>query len=277
MEECLAIKPDLIFLWDEAVVWVSRAGRRCLRPGARAWARPPALEEWKATPRGLGGVPGAGHRVGARTLIPRTARLLKRRLVPDPRKMRVRVYQTTIGAQIHVVPAAGVDRGGAGRGLRSPRLRPSARRFSSMPRPPPMRRSSHRWTSPGVRWSSRATKLVMRGDRDLAQYPPRNRRPPHHLEILPRTRRRRHGFPAEFRASGFKDFPGPPAPTGWWRQGKKAMQEDEFFLDPTRMTARLRHRRFYDGTAFKKPAGVEIQRSAQQDVAQQRAAPEQHQ
>jgi arginine decarboxylase len=53
--------------------------------------------------------------------------------------------------------------------------------------------------------------------------------------------------PAEYRASGFKDF---LAPDSTWVTAIKARDEDEFFLDPTRMTL-VCGTAGYDGTAFK--------------------------
>jgi arginine decarboxylase len=53
--------------------------------------------------------------------------------------------------------------------------------------------------------------------------------------------------PAEFRGSGFQDF---LAPGATWVTALKAMHEDEFFLDPTRMTL-VCGTAGYDGTAFK--------------------------
>ncbi len=40
MEECLAIKPDLVFLWDEAWFGFARFNPAA-SPPHRAWARPP--------------------------------------------------------------------------------------------------------------------------------------------------------------------------------------------------------------------------------------------
>jgi arginine decarboxylase len=54
-------------------------------------------------------------------------------------------------------------------------------------------------------------------------------------------------IPAEYRASGFKDF---LTPGSTWVTAVKAMHEDEFFLDPTRMTL-VCGTAGYDGTAFK--------------------------
>ena len=51
MEECLAIKPDLIFLWDEAWFGFARWSP-FLRPRTGLGAAA-ALEEWRATPAAL--------------------------------------------------------------------------------------------------------------------------------------------------------------------------------------------------------------------------------
>jgi arginine decarboxylase len=53
--------------------------------------------------------------------------------------------------------------------------------------------------------------------------------------------------PAEFRGSGFRDF---LTPGSTWMTALKSVQEDEFFLDPTRMTL-VCGTAGYDGTAFK--------------------------
>ena len=54
-------------------------------------------------------------------------------------------------------------------------------------------------------------------------------------------------IPAEFRASGFKDY-GPPQSN--WREAVEAWNEDEFALDPTRLTLVCGTAGF-DGTQFK--------------------------
>jgi len=95
MEECLAIKPDLIFLWDEAWFGFARFSpflRQRTAMGAAALIKRGIagsdyrmrLEEQQ---RALGMKPGDD-------LDPRDERLLDRQLVPDPDKVRLRVYQT---------------------------------------------------------------------------------------------------------------------------------------------------------------------------------------
>src|SRR6185503_9174014 len=87
----LAIKPDLVFLWDEAWFGFARFSP-FLRPrtamGARealkeAFADPAYLERYLAQEKVLGA-----------ELDPKDKRVLEMRLVPDPRKAKLRVYQT---------------------------------------------------------------------------------------------------------------------------------------------------------------------------------------
>ncbi len=88
MEECLAIKPDLMFLWDEA--WFAFAGftptyrqRTAMSTAARLRARYASAayaEEYEAYRK--------------RVAKMKDAELLKERLLPDPAKVRVRAYAT---------------------------------------------------------------------------------------------------------------------------------------------------------------------------------------
>src|SRR5215471_10655909 len=89
MEECLAIKPDLIFLWDEA--WFAFAGchptfRRRTGMGAAARLRerfkdPEFRQRYEEFKQGFGETQD-------------DARWLETRLVPDPDRARLRVYVT---------------------------------------------------------------------------------------------------------------------------------------------------------------------------------------
>src|SRR5688572_26430274 len=91
MEECLAIKPDLVFLWDEAWFGFARFSpfyRRRTGLGARAdlkkaFADPAYLERYLAQEKQLGA-----------DFDPKDARVLDTRLIPDPRKTKLRIYQT---------------------------------------------------------------------------------------------------------------------------------------------------------------------------------------
>jgi arginine decarboxylase len=91
MQECLAIKPDLLFLWDEAWFGFARWSP-FLRPrtgiGAAEW-----LHEWRASPEALKAYQAQVAELGD-DLDPKDPRLLERHLIPDPRKIRIRVYET---------------------------------------------------------------------------------------------------------------------------------------------------------------------------------------
>jgi arginine decarboxylase len=87
MEECLAIKPDLVFLWDEAwfafarfhPVYRSRTAMRAARTVAERLRQPEYRAEYERHAAQLAGD---------------NASLLEQRLLPDPGRARVRVYST---------------------------------------------------------------------------------------------------------------------------------------------------------------------------------------
>ena len=91
MEECLAIKPDLVFLWDEAwfafarfhPVYRPRTAMRAARTLAERLRQPEARQQYDAQTTELGPVDAVDDEV-----------LLRRRLTPDPARARVRVYST---------------------------------------------------------------------------------------------------------------------------------------------------------------------------------------
>jgi len=93
MEECLAIKPDLVFLWDEA--WFAFAGFHPVYRTRTAMASARALRERLHDPdymrrfeEDLAAQPDqAGDAASDEAL-------LDRRLIPDPARARVRVYAT---------------------------------------------------------------------------------------------------------------------------------------------------------------------------------------
>jgi arginine/lysine/ornithine decarboxylase len=91
MEECLAIKPDLIFLWDEAwfafarfhPVYRPRTAMRAARTLIEQLRLPEYRERYDAQAEQIGAIDAVDD-----------ATLLNRRLVPDPARARVRVYST---------------------------------------------------------------------------------------------------------------------------------------------------------------------------------------
>jgi len=90
MEECLAIKPDLVFLWDEA--WFAFARFHPVYRHRTAMTAAKNLRDKLQDP----GYGAAYHtRLLADTDHPPTdEQLITRRLTPDPAKARVRVYAT---------------------------------------------------------------------------------------------------------------------------------------------------------------------------------------
>ncbi|MBV8786847.1 MAG: ornithine decarboxylase [Mycobacterium sp.] len=90
MEECLAIKPDLVFLWDEA--WFAFARFHPVYRNRTAMASAAALRERLQDPDHMRRYE---EQLSADTAKPPTDdQLLERRLVPDPARARVRVYAT---------------------------------------------------------------------------------------------------------------------------------------------------------------------------------------
>ncbi len=91
MEECLAIKPDLVFLWDEAwfaftrfhPVYRPRTAMRAARTLSEKLRLPEYKAEYQKSLEEVGAVDAADDEV-----------LLNRRLLPDPARARVRVYST---------------------------------------------------------------------------------------------------------------------------------------------------------------------------------------
>jgi len=242
MEECLAIKPDLIFLWDEAWFGFARWSP-FLRPRTGLGAAAD-LEEWRASPEALKAYQAQAAEIGEE-LDPKDVRLLERRLVPDPRKMRIRVYETD---SVH--KSMSCLRQGSIVAVRDEDYHHHVSAFREAV-------FIHASTSPNAQII--ASLDVARRQMELEGY----ELVMHAIEISLAIRRAiaEHSIiskyfnvlgadgmiPAEFRASGFKDF---LAPGSSWLVALKSVNEDEFFLDPTRMTL-VCGTAGYDGTSFK--------------------------
>jgi arginine decarboxylase len=242
MEECLAIKPDLNFLWDEAWFGFARWSP-FLRPRTGLGAAA-ALEEWRATPEALAAWKAQAKELGEE-LDPKDKRLLERRLVPDPRKMRIRVYETD---SVH--KSMSCLRQGSIVAVRDEdyNLHVSAFREAVF---------IHASTSPnaqiiasidvarrqmeleGYELVMKAIEIALAIRREVAAHPLISR----YFRILGADSM----VPAAFRASGFVDY---LAPGSTWVNTLKSVHEDEFFLDPTRITL-VCGTAGYDGTAFK--------------------------
>jgi arginine decarboxylase len=90
MEECLAIKPDLIFLWDEA--WFGFARFNAFHRRRTAMGAAAALTERFRSSAYREEYDRFKAEVGS--IDPQNPSLLAKRLLPDPDAVRLRVYQT---------------------------------------------------------------------------------------------------------------------------------------------------------------------------------------
>ena len=239
MEECLAIKPDLIFLWDEAWFGYARFSpylRRRTAMGAAA-----ALREQFADPEY--GERYRKFKASAGKIQARNARLLDLHLLPDPDKVRVRVYESnsvhksmSCLRQGSVVVVADQDFPGVEEAFHeaffthtstSPNLQilatlDTARRQMELE---------------GYQLVGRAIHLAIELRREINTHPVISK---YFKALTPAEM-----IPARYRQSGYSDY----AP-GSWAKAVEALQSDEFFLDPTRVTL-LCGRAGYDGTEFK--------------------------
>ena len=228
MEECLAIKPDVIFLWDEAWFGFARWSP-FLRPRTGLGAAA-ALEEWRTTPAALSAWEAQVKELGE-DLDPMNPKLLDRRLTPDPRKIRIRVYETnsvhksmSCLRQGSIVAVRDEDYNHHISAFRESvfihaSTSPNAQIIASLD----VARRQMELEGYELVMRSIETSLAIR--RAVAEHPIISK----YFKVLGADSM----VPAEFRPSGFKDF---LTPGSTWVTVLKAMQEDEFFLDPTRMT-----------------------------------------
>jgi arginine decarboxylase len=250
MEECLAIKPDLIFLWDEA--WFGFARFSSLyRPRTAMGARA-ALKEAFADPAYLEQYLAQEKRFG-KDLDPKDKRLLEARLVPDPRKAKLRVYQTnsthkSMSAlrQGSMVLVADEDY----------HLHEQAFKEAVF---------THASTSPnqqliasldiarrqmeleGYGLVMQAIQLAIEIRRAVNTHPLVSK----YFRVLTVEEM----VPAEFRQSGLKSYIEDGIT---WVEAARAFREDEFILDPTRLTL-VCGTAGYDGTQFKNLLAAEYE------------------
>jgi arginine decarboxylase len=241
MEECLAIKPDLIFLWDEAWFGFARFNpfhRRRTAMGAAA-----ALTARYRDPAYRAEYDAFVAKTGA--IDPRNPALLDTRLLPDPEKVRIRVYQTNSthksmsalrqGSMIlvwdedfHHVEGA-FEEAFLAHTSTSPNLQiiasiDVARRQMELE---------------GYELTMRATELALRIRREVNGHPL--------IGKYFRIATPEDMIPAEFRPSRITDY-GRPHST--WKDVLAAWNGDEFALDPTRLTV-ICGAAGFDGTQFK--------------------------
>jgi arginine decarboxylase len=242
MEECLAIKPDLIFLWDEAWFGFARWSpfyRRRTAMGAAA-----ILERKFKDPAYRTAYKEQEERLGA-DLDPRDKSLLETRLLANPDKVRLRVYQTNSTHK-----SMSCLRQGSMVLVKDPDFHTVEEQFHEAV-------FTHASTSPNLQII--ASLDVARRQMELEGYELVNRA----IQLALDVRREVNShplvskyfrvlgaddmIPAEFRKSGFIDYLTPGAN---WGTAVKALREDEFALDVTRLTLVCGSAGF-DGTEFK--------------------------
>ena len=242
MEECLAIKPDLIFLWDEAWFGFARFSpfyRRRTAMGAAA-----TLEQKFQSPAYRAAYKEQEEKLGA-DLRPDDKRLLETRLLANPDKVRLRVYQTNSTHK-----SMSCLRQGSMVLVKDPDYHTVEEQFHEAV-------FTHASTSPnlqiiasldvarrqmeleGYELVNRAIQLALDLRREVNSHPLVSK----YFRILGADEM----IPAEFRNSGFVDYLTPGAN---WATAVKAFNEDEFALDVTRLTLVCGAAGF-DGTQFK--------------------------
>ena len=242
MEECLAIKPDLIFLWDEAWFGFARWSpfyRRRTAMGAAA-----ILERKFKNPAYLAAYKEQVKKLGA-DLDPSDKTLLNTRLLANPDQVRLRVYQTHSTHK-----SMSCLRQGSMVLVKDPDFHTVEEQFHEAI-------FTHASTSPnlqiiasldvarrqmeleGYELVNRAIQLALDVRREVNTHPLISK----YFRVLGADEM----IPAAFRNSGFVDYLTPGTN---WATAVKALTEDEFALDVTRLTLVCGSAGF-DGTQFK--------------------------
>ena len=179
MEECLAIKPDLIFLWDEAWSGFARFSP-FLRPRT-AMGAAGDIEAWLRDPASVRRIRGAAARAGREPLGRGAARG-----AADPRSppRPAAGVSDQLDPQIDVRDPAGLD--AAGQGRRFPRGRGAVPRGGVHPRLDQPEPAAHRQPRRGPPADgARGLRAGDECDRDRAEDPRRHQEQPANLEIFP--------------------------------------------------------------------------------------------
>jgi len=241
MLECLAIKPDLCFLWDEA--WFGFARFSPLLRRRTAMGTAATIREMMRDPEYRKSYENFRTEVGE--LDPNNPRLLDIHLLPDPDKVRVRVYESD---SVHKSMSA----------LRQGSIIVVADQdFHKVEASFKEAYFTHTSTSPnlqiiasldvarrqmeleGYELVSRATQLAIEIRREINKHPL--------ISKYFRIATPAEMIPSEYRQSGFSDWGAP----GWKMADTiGALDNDEFYLDPTRITL-LCGLAGYDGSQFK--------------------------
>ena len=240
MEECLAIKPDLIFLWDEAWFGFARFSP-FLRPRT-AMGAANDIEAWMHDPKSIEAYEKHRTSLGEN---PSDATLLNTRLLPDPRQIRLRVYQTN---STHKSMSA--IRQGSMLFVKDVDFHTVEAQFKEAV-------FTHASTSPnqqliasldvarrqmemeGYGLVANAIEIAFAIRRAVAANPQISK----YFSVLGADKM----VPTEYRNSGFVDFLSRGVN---WSSVLRSLKEDEFCLDPTRLTLVCGTAGF-DGTQFK--------------------------
>ncbi|GMG83986.1 decarboxylase [Paralimibaculum aggregatum] len=241
MEECLAIKPDLVFLWDEAWFGFARFSP-VLRPRT-AMGAAAAIEAWMHDPASVAAYETQQAELGEN---PSRETLLATRLIPDPRQIRLRVYQTNSThksmsslRQGSMILVKDVDYHTVESQFREAvfthaSTSPNQQLIASLD----IARRQMELEGYGLVMNAIEISLSIR--REINSHPLISK----YFKVLGAEEM----VPASYRQSGFSDF---LTPGTTWADQIRSMNEDEFCLDPTRMTLVCGTAGF-DGTEFKK-------------------------
>lgn len=242
MAECLAIKPDLIFLWDEA--WFGFARWSPFLRMRTAMGAAAALQAWRDDPKAQEAWDAQCRELGE-DLDPKDPRLLDRELTPNPKTMRIRVYETdsvhksmSSLRQGSIVAVRDEDYEHHVSAFREAvfihaSTSPNAQIIASLDV------ARRQMELEGYELVMRAIEVALIIRREVATHPLISK----YFSVLGADKM----IPEEFRASGFTDF---LAPGTNWLTAAKALKDDEFCLDPTRLTL-VCGTAGYDGTTFK--------------------------
>lgn len=240
MEECLAIKPDLIFLWDEA--WFGFARFSPFLRARTAMGAAAEIEAWMRDPRSEEAYERQQAELGT---APSRDQLLATRLIPDPRKIRLRVYQTnsthkSMSAlrQGSMVLVKDVDFYTVESQFREAvfthaSTSPNQQLIASLDV------ARRQMELEGYGLVTNAIEIALAIRHEINSHPLISK----YFKVLGADAM----IPGEFRNSGFVDF---LAPGVTWVNQVRSMKDDEFCLDPTRMTLVCGTAGF-DGTEFK--------------------------
>jgi arginine/lysine/ornithine decarboxylase len=240
MEECLAIKPDLVFLWDEAWFGFARWSpfyRRRTAMGAAAM-----LERKFKDPAYRQAYAEQARKLGA---DPSDAVMLQTRLLANPDKVRLRVYQTNSthksmsclrqGSMVLVKDADyhTVEEQFHEAVFTHASTSPNLQIIASLDV------ARRQMELEGYELVNRAIQLALDIRREVNSHPLVSK----YFHVLGADQM----IPDEFRNSGFVDYLTPGMN---WAKAVKALSEDEFALDVTRLTLVCGSAGF-DGTQFK--------------------------